>query len=125
MLRLESDLVGLLTAAVEGRLEEEPPAWTGDAALAVVLASKGYPGRYETGTPIGGLATLGGDGLVVFHAATAERAGDLVATGGRVLTVAARAATAAAARAKVYGAIGRIDWPGGFCRSDIGAVPSG
>jgi phosphoribosylamine--glycine ligase len=106
---------------VEGRLDSAAPKWSDAAALTVVMASKGYPGAYGKGSEIAGIAEAEAVGAVkVFHAGTAISAGKLVSAGGRVLNVTARGASIAAARKSAYDALARIDWPDGFCRSDIG-----
>ncbi|MEA3051757.1 MAG: phosphoribosylamine---glycine ligase [Sphingomonadales bacterium] len=121
MMRLESDLLELMYAVARGRLAEaEPPRFSDEAALAVVMAAKGYPGEPETGGAVEGLDSLSGTGAVVFHAGTGLEEGRLVARGGRVLAVTAAGATVAEARDKAYAAVGRIRFPSGFCRSDIG-----
>jgi phosphoribosylamine--glycine ligase len=123
MMRLISDLLPALLAAREGVLKDFDLRWYDDPALTVVMAAKGYPGRIETaGSVIGGLdgAAAGDPDVVVFHAGTARQGGDIVAAGGRVLGVTAMAPTIQAAQAKAYAAVDRIDWPGGFCRRDIG-----
>jgi len=118
MIRLESDLLALMLAAAEGRLAEaERPRFGDGAALAVVLAAKGYPGTPEAGGAIGGLDRVGAK---VFHAGTALEDGALVAAGGRVLSVTATGATVAEAQRAAYAAADRIDFPSGFCRRDIG-----
>jgi phosphoribosylamine--glycine ligase len=89
--------------------------------MTVVLAAKGYPGAYAKGEAIGGLAEAGADADVeIFHAGTKMDGKHIVSNGGRVLAVTARGADIAAAREKAYAAISKIDWPGGFHRSDIG-----
>jgi phosphoribosylamine---glycine ligase len=122
MLQLESDLVPYLMAAATGRLAElPPPAWNGRAAVCVVMASNGYPAAPQTGSVIEGAEADFGPDVVVFHAGTTRREdGALVAAGGRVLNVCALGDDLEAARAKAYAAIARIDWPGGFWRTDIG-----
>ncbi len=122
MMRLASDLVPALAATAAGDLGGLTLEWRDGVALTVVMASRGYPGAHETGSVIRGLEALADDpDLVVFHAGTARDAdGTLRAVGGRVLAVTARAPDVAAARARVYDAIARIDWPQGFCRRDIG-----
>jgi phosphoribosylamine--glycine ligase len=122
MLQLESDLVPYLVAAAARRLPELPaPTWNGQAAVCVVLASRGYPDAPQTGTVIEGAEADFGPDVVVFHAGTKRREdGALVAAGGRVLNVCGAGATLEDARAAAYGAIARIDWPGGFWRTDIG-----
>jgi phosphoribosylamine--glycine ligase len=123
MLRLQSDIVPYLLAAATGRLAGlEPPRWRTEAAVCVVLASKGYPDAPQTGSVIAGAEADFGPDVVVFHAGAKRREdGALVAAGGRVLNVCATGATVAEARTRAYAAISRIDWPGGFHRTDIGA----
>jgi phosphoribosylamine--glycine ligase len=122
MLQLQSDLVPYLGAAAAGRLAELPaPIWNGRAAVCVVLASNGYPEAPQTGSVISGAEADFGPDVVVFHAGTKRRAdGALVAAGGRVLNVCGAGAALEDARVAAYGAIARIDWPGGFWRTDIG-----
>jgi phosphoribosylamine--glycine ligase len=121
MMRLKSDLLAALLAAADGVLGTFDLRWSDDVALTVAMASKGYPGAYEKGTEIRGLeAAEALDGVEIFHAGTERRDGRLLATGGRVLNVTARGRTVAEAQARAYAAIDRIDWPGGFCRRDIG-----
>ena len=121
MLRLKSDLLPLLYACATGDLANAPvPEWHNDAAICVVLASKGYPDSPETGTVIAGADADFGPDVKVFHAGTVSDAGVLKAAGGRVLNVCARGATLAEARERAYAAVDKIDWPGGFHRRDIG-----
>jgi phosphoribosylamine--glycine ligase len=121
MMRLDSDLLELLVAAAHGRLSEVTPRWSDDAALTIVMAAKGYPGSYATGSPIGGVERAQAiHGVKVFQAGTARRDGQLVANGGRVLNVTARGKTIAEAKARAYAAVDVIEWPDGFCRRDIG-----
>ncbi|MGB5869536.1 MAG: phosphoribosylglycinamide synthetase C domain-containing protein, partial [Albidovulum sp.] len=95
--------------------------WADDHALTVVMAANGYPGAYQKGSVIGGLDALPEDSFnMVFHAGTVARDGTTTANGGRVLNITARGATLAEAQAKAYDMVGRIDWPEGFCRKDIG-----
>ncbi|HEY5107521.1 MAG TPA: phosphoribosylamine--glycine ligase [Caulobacteraceae bacterium] len=125
MLRLESDILPYLLGAATGGLHRLPaPAWSRQTAICVVLAANGYPDDPQAGTAIVGAEADFGDDVVVFQAGTRRGdGGGLVAAGGRVLNVCARGETAAAAREAAYGAIARIDWPGGFYRRDIGARP--
>ncbi len=121
MALLKSDILTALIAAHDGALDGIELQWRGESALCVVMATKGYPGDYDKGSPIGGVDGLDGDGLVVFHAGTAsDDAGRLCANGGRVLGVTATGPDIATARDRAYAAVDRIDWPGGFCRRDIG-----
>ncbi len=119
---LQSDLVDALLATCEGRVAELDPGWSADAALTVVLAAKGYPGKPETGSVIKGIEKAAAmDGVSVFHAGTARAADNaLVSAGGRVLAVTGVGPTIAEAQARAYAAVDAIDWPGGFCRRDIG-----
>ena len=120
MMRLESDLLDLMLATAEGRLADAPePVFSDDSALGVVVAAKGYPGTPEKGGRISGIDKV--DGAEIFQAGTATDAeGRLVAAGGRVLTVAARGASVAAAQHAAYAAVDAIDFPDGFSRRDIG-----
>jgi len=121
MMRYDGDLLALLLAVAEGRLAESGPvALAGRAALTVVMAAKGYPGTPEKGSPIAGIEQAEAAGAIVFHAGTAQTGKGLVANGGRVLNVTAAGATVADARKAAYEAVDRIDFPGGFCRRDIG-----
>ncbi len=121
MMRLKSDLLPALLAVVEGRLAGMKLDWHDDAALCVVMATKGYPGAYDKGSEIKGLDAAGADPNVqIFHAGTKREGRRIVADGGRVLGVTALGDTIAEAKALAYAAIDRIDWPQGFCRHDIG-----
>ncbi|MBS0331967.1 MAG: phosphoribosylamine--glycine ligase [Proteobacteria bacterium] len=122
MLRLESDLVPYLTACATGRLHELPePKWRDEAAVCVVLATKGYPGPAKAGSLIRGLDRDFGEGVVVFQAGTSFGPdGSIRAGAGRALNVCATGADLAEARERAYGAVARIDWPQGFHRTDIG-----
>ena len=122
MARLASDLVPALVAACDGALNRISLRWRDDAAVVVVMAADGYPDQPVTGTLIAGLdGAEQGRGVLVFHAGTRAAEGGIVAAGGRVLGVTATGATVAAARTAAYGAVDAIDWPGGWCRRDIGA----
>jgi len=121
MMRLNTDLLALINAAVDGKLDEVSLDWKDQPALTVVMAAGGYPSNVKKGSVIRGLDKLEGmDGVKVFHAGTAEKDGNIIANGGRVLNVTAIADTVAEAQAKAYEAVKRIDWPEGFYRSDIG-----
>ena len=121
MMRLETDLLDLINAAVDGKLDQVSLEWKDQPALTVVMAAEGYPTNVKKGSVIRGLDKLEGiDGLKVFHAGTAEKDGKLIASGGRVLNVTAIAETVAEAQGRAYDAVNKIDWPEGFYRSDIG-----
>jgi phosphoribosylamine--glycine ligase len=120
--RLMTDLGQLLLGAAEGTLGHMDLRWYPEPALTVVLAAKGYPGAYRTGSEIRGLdAAAALEGVTIFHAGTRIEDGRVLAQGGRVLNVTATGASLAAARARAYTAIDLIDWPDGFCRRDIAA----
>jgi phosphoribosylamine--glycine ligase len=121
MMRLTSDLLAAMIATADGVLDHFDLRWRNDVALTVVLAANGYPGTPEKGTEIRGLEAAGCDaGVQIFHAGTRREGNRLLADGGRVLNVTALGATVAEAQQRAYAAIAKIDWPGGFCRSDIG-----
>lgn len=121
MMRLESDLVELLHACAENRLAAiEPPRFSDDVALTVVMAADGYPGTPAKGGAIRNVAEAEAEGAKVFHAGTALKDGELVASGGRVLAVTARAGSVTEAQAKAYAAVDAIDFSTGFTRRDIG-----
>lgn len=121
MLRLKSDLLAAMLATAAGVLDNFDLRWSDDAALTVVYAAEGYPGPPKKGTEIRGLeAARAVEGVEVFHAGTKAVDGRIVADGGRVLSITARGRTVADAQARAYEALDRIDWPGGFCRRDIG-----
>ncbi|MEW6199049.1 MAG: phosphoribosylamine--glycine ligase [Planctomycetota bacterium] len=120
LLRLRSDLLSLLHAAVTGRLESAEIQWDPRPALCVVMASGGYPEKYPTGLPITGLPEDAED-LVVFHAGTRRDGDRIVTAGGRVLGVTGLGETLAAARQRVYDAVRRIHFEGAHYRTDLGA----
>lgn len=122
MLRLRSDLLPALLAACAGELKSFDLRWEPTHSILVVLAARGYPGTPEKGSVIGGLGRAAAvPGARIFHAGTSRDAqGRIVAGGGRVLGVGATGATLREARDAAYRAVDLIEWPGGFCRRDIG-----
>ena len=121
MLRLKDDLLLLLKAAADGVLDQMSVRWNDDPALTVVMAARGYPASPEKGSVIKGVeAGSDNDAVEIFHAGTAEKNGELVANGGRVLNVTASGKTVRQAQDAAYAAIAKIDWPEGFYRHDIG-----
>ncbi len=123
MLRLESDLVDLLTAAVDEDVLATEVRWSVRPSGCVVLASGGYPGRYEKGKIISGLAEAEAvPGVTVFHAGTKFENGVTLTAGGRVLDVCATDETLAKAMGQIYDACGKIYFEAMHCRRDIGAV---
>ena len=117
---VESDLLEVLEAAVTGELDQVQLKWSRKAALTVVMAVNGYPGSYEKGSEIKGIDVAEAGGVTVFHAGTKVDGERILANGGRVLNVTALAPTVSKAQAEAYDAVTKIDWPEGFCRSDIG-----
>ena len=121
MTRLDSDLLPIMLATARGKLADCPaPVFSDDVALTVVMAARGYPGTPVSGGAIDGINAAKALGTQVFQAGTKEVAGTLVASGGRVLAVTARAATIEPAQALAYRGVAAIDFPDGFCRRDIG-----
>ena len=121
MPRLMSDLVPALLACCDGVLKNFDLRWYTDAAVAVVMAAKGYPGDYGKGSVIEGLeAAAEIEGVEIFHAGTKTDGARILANGGRVLNVCARGKSVTEAQARAYAAVDRIRWPEGFCRRDIG-----
>jgi len=119
--RLEDDLLELMLAAARGALPERAPRFAKRAALTVVLAAKNYPATPIVGTQIRELERAeAAENVIVTHAGTKLVEGKLLAAGGRVLNVTALADTVVEAQARAYAAVDLIDWPGGFCRRDIG-----
>ena len=116
---LKTDLVDIITAVVEGKLDRVKIDWSSEACVGVVMASGGYPGSYRTGFPIRGLDSLSEDALV-FHAGTKLGGDGIVYTdGGRVLTVAAVGKDVAEARERAYDNVSRISFEGSYYRTDI------
>jgi phosphoribosylamine--glycine ligase len=118
--RLNGDLLALLLACADGR-DAQPPTFSAQSALTVVLAAHGYPGTPQKGTEILGLEKAEAlPGVIVTQAGTRRVGARLVADGGRVLNVTGLGATLVEARQRAYAGVDAIDWPGGFCRRDIG-----
>ncbi len=121
VMRLKSDLLEALLACTEGRLDEVRLKWRKDSALVVVMATQGYPGYYEKDSAINGLEKAGKPKHTnIFHAGTKAEKGKILADGGRVLGVTSFGKTVSEAQKRAYRAVGKVDWPDGFCRSDIG-----
>jgi len=120
MLRLKSDLVDLIEAALDGELHHTHVQWDPRPSLGVVMAAGGYPGKVRSGDVITGLDSDFGPDAKVFHAGTQlDAKGNVVTAGGRVLTVCALGKDIAVARANAYAAVAKIHYEGGFCRRDI------
>ncbi len=119
--RLESDLVQHILDILDGKIEQVKPVWSDKWSIGVVMASKGYPGKYEKGKVITGIEEAEKDpDVVVFHSGTTLKDGQLVTNGGRVLTVTAIGNTLKEAKEKVYKAIEKIHFEGAHYRKDIG-----
>jgi len=116
--RLKTDLVEILLAVCEGRLDQLKLAWHKEACVSVVMASQGYPGSYQTGYPIKGLTDLPDD-ILVFHSGTASLKGEIVTAGGRVLAVTALGEDLRQAVDTVYRGIEKINFEGAHYREDI------
>jgi phosphoribosylamine---glycine ligase len=122
LMRLESDLLEALEAAIEGRVSEGDFRWSRDAAACVVMASGGYPGTFEAGKKISGLEEIGRmQGVKVFHAGTSARDHTYFTAGGRVLGITARAPELKTAVARAYEALAKISFEGAHYRKDIAA----
>jgi len=123
MMRLQSDIVPALLAARDGVLNRVDLRWYDEASICIVMAAKGYPEDPQRGSEIRGLDRAAADpDAKIFHAGTKREGGRLLADGGRVLGVTATGRDLAAARERAYRAVDAIDWPGGFCRRDIGRL---
>ena len=121
MLRMMSDIVPALIASADGQLKNFSLRWYDEAALTVIMATRGYPGSYGKGSVISGLDDAAkAEGVEIFHAGTIAKDGKILASGGRVLNVCAMGKTVTQAQQRAYAAVDRIDWPEGFCRRDIG-----
>ncbi len=121
LMRLKSDLVDMIEATIDGRLDQiEPLVWDERPAVCVVMASEGYPGDFERGKPIRGLDDAAKvPDVKVFHSGTATSDGQVITNGGRVLSVTALGNTISAAKLQAYKAIKFIRWDGAWCRKDI------
>ena len=121
MVRMKSDIVALFQACVDGKLDEATLEWHDEAAVCVIMASGGYPASSEKGVPIHGLDDIAAEEAIVFHSGTAEKDGEIVTNGGRVLGVTAKDATIKGAIDKAYAAVEKINFDHMQFRRDIGA----
>lgn len=120
LMRLKSDLLKVLLAVCDGKLDKVDLRWDPRPAVCVVMASGGYPGDYQKGKTITGLREAGQlEDVVVFHAGTKEENGEVFTNGGRVLGVTALGRTIGDAKAKAYNAVGKIKFDGAYYRRDI------
>ncbi|TDJ30121.1 MAG: phosphoribosylamine--glycine ligase [Gammaproteobacteria bacterium] len=120
LVRLRSDIVELCLRACDGSLSRAELAWDPRASLGIVIASRGYPGSYETGAVIHGLDQDFGPNIKVFHAGTKLQGGETLTSGGRVLCTVALATSVSEAHELAYNAVAKIGWDGAFYRRDIG-----
>ncbi len=121
IMRMKGDIIPVIEAAIDGRLDSAEMEWDDRAAVCVVMASKGYPGSYEKGKVITGLEEVKAmDDVFVFHAGTARKGERIVTSGGRVLGVTALGEGIGDAIKRAYDAVGRIHWDGVYFRKDIG-----
>ena len=121
MLRMKNDIVQLILDCIDGKLNKTQIEWEDDNCATVVMASKGYPGEYKKNTIIHGIEKLeSSDIFQVFHAGTNHDGSNLLATGGRVLSVTAKNETLSEALNIIYKSISQLEWPEGYYRKDIG-----
>ena len=120
LMRLRSELLELLDAAVDGELDKVEPQWDERPCLGVVMTAAGYPGSFPKGDEISGLAGDDGADLKVFHAGTQLDGDKVLTSGGRVLCVCAKADSVSAAQVKAYERVATISWNGEYHRNDIG-----
>ncbi|OEF97017.1 phosphoribosylamine--glycine ligase [Desulfuribacillus alkaliarsenatis] len=121
--RLETDIMTIFNAVIQGKLEYVDVEWSNDATVCIVMASEGYPGNYDKGRPIRGLEGVAeefGNNVAVFHAGTNEKDGQIVTNGGRVLGVMGRGIDLLQARDNAYQAVSKIEFAGAHYRTDIG-----
>ncbi|MGF1772332.1 phosphoribosylamine--glycine ligase [Vibrio wakamikoensis] len=120
MMRMQSDMVELCQAAIDKKLDQVESKWDPRASIGIVLAAGGYPASYNKGDVISGLPTTEVEGEKVFHAGTADKDGNVVTNGGRVLCATALGNTVSEAQARAYELTKKISWDGMFHRNDIG-----
>lgn len=121
LMRLDTDLMDIFDACIDGTLDSIDIKWSDRRAVCVVMASGGYPGSYEKGKVISGFSDVDED-VIVFHAGTGLKDGEIVSNGGRVLGVTATGETHDEARAKAFANVKKISFEGGFYRTDIGLI---
>ena len=125
LVRMESDIIPIFEACIDGTLDQCELEWKKESSVCVVMAAEGYPGSYKKGQPILGLENVNAlPGIVVFHAGTKEKNGEVLTHGGRVLGVTAIGADTPKAITRVYEAVNEIQWQGVQFRKDIGSKAS-
>ncbi|MBN4077804.1 phosphoribosylamine--glycine ligase [Nitrospina gracilis] len=121
LVRMDSDIIPIFEACIDGTLDECPLQWKRESSVCVVMAAKGYPDSYEKGKPISGLKDANAlPGVVVFHAGTKEQDAEVLTQGGRVLGITAIGEDTATAISRAYEAVEKIEWDGIHYRKDIG-----
>jgi phosphoribosylamine---glycine ligase len=119
--RMDSDIVPIFEACIDGTLDQCPLEWKNESSVCVVMAAKGYPNSYEKGKPISGFKDANAlPGVMVFHAGTTQQEGEVLTSGGRVLGVTATGENISTAIALAYEAVEKIQWDGIHYRKDIG-----
>lgn len=120
LMRLNTDLVELVEAALSGKLDTDSATWDPRTAIGIVMAAGGYPENYQTGDIIEGIDLANGENTKVFHAGTATKNNMVITSGGRVLCVTALGESVSEAQKTAYAAVKTIHWPNAFYRNDIG-----
>ena len=121
LVRMENDIIPVFEACIDGTLDQCQLGWKEESSVCVVMAAEGYPGSYEKGKPISGLKEANAlPGVVVFHAGTKEKDGEVLTHGGRVLGVTATGADTPTSITRAYEAVNKIQWQGIHFRKDIG-----
>ncbi|MDC0073759.1 phosphoribosylamine--glycine ligase [Alphaproteobacteria bacterium] len=120
MTRLKSDLISIIMATCNSKLSETSIVWKNDFSLIVIMASKGYPEKFQNKTLIKGLENLNNKNINLFHSGTKKIENKIFSSGGRVLGLVANSKSIEEAQRNVYDSIKKIDWPEGFYRKDIG-----
>lgn len=120
MMRLESDLIDLILSTMNGSLSTDIVKWSNDVALGVVMASGGYPLKYESGKKISGLNKVDSENIKIFHAGTTTKNKDIVTNGGRVLCVVGKGRSTHHANIIAYSMVSKIEWQNEYHRDDIG-----
>jgi phosphoribosylamine--glycine ligase len=121
MMRLQSDIVPLFEACIDGNLQNQSVTWIPQSSVCVVMASEGYPGSYPKGKSISGLPDVSTQkNVMVFHSGTKTDNGNIVTNGGRVLGVTAMGDDIKSAIKQAYQAVDKINWDGAHFRTDIG-----
>ena len=118
---IKSDIIELMLSSINENIKSYKNDWHKTSCATVVMSTKGYPGSYENGSIISNLSLIkNNEDFQIFHAATSNKDGKIIANGGRVLSITAKDKSLQLALNKIYGEIENIDWPEGYYRKDIG-----